>query len=120
MSSANYPQYRNELNDLYRELGHKIPDVMKGFSSLSGASLKDGALSKKSKELIAVAIGVGKQCDGCIAYHVGGAVSEGASDEEITEAIGVAVLMGGGPASIYACEAIKALRQFRAEEAEGD
>lgn len=120
MSVEDYPKYRSELNDLYRELGKQIPDVLKGFSSLSASALQDGVLSKRTKELIALSIGIAKQCEGCIAYHVGGAVREGASDEEVTEAIGVAVLMGGGPASIYACKAVKALRQFRAEETEGD
>ncbi len=116
MSTENYPEYRKELNGLYKELAQSIPEVTKSFGGLSGSALQDGDLSKKMKELIAIGIGVSKRCDGCIAYHVGGALKAGATDQEVIEAIGVAVLMGGGPASIYACEALKALKQYRAAE----
>ncbi|WP_246050236.1 carboxymuconolactone decarboxylase family protein [Neolewinella litorea] len=52
------------------------------------------------------------RCDGCIAFHLHDAIAAGADRDEITEAIGVAVLMGGGPSVVYGCEALKALGQL--------
>jgi AhpD family alkylhydroperoxidase len=95
-----------------RELGLKIPEVMSGFSALHKASITDGALSAKTKELIALGIAITVRCDGCIAYHVHDALSSGATSQEILETIGVAVLMGGGPAVVYGSEAMEALEQF--------
>ena len=71
-----------------------------------------GALSTKTKELIALSIAISVRCDGCIAFHVHDAIAAGADRQEIAEAIGVAVLMGGGPAVVYGAEALEALRQF--------
>jgi AhpD family alkylhydroperoxidase len=86
--------------------------MMKAFMRLHGATVKDGVLSGKTKELIALAIGINVRCDGCIAYHVHDAVAAGASREEVIETIGVAIMMGGGPSVIYGAEALEALDQF--------
>ncbi|PHK97762.1 alkylhydroperoxidase [Neolewinella marina] len=85
---------------------------MRSFGQMHRDSLADGALSRKSKELLALAIAITVRCDGCIAFHVHDALPAGAGQEEIAEAIGVAVLMGGGPAVMYGCEALQALEQF--------
>jgi AhpD family alkylhydroperoxidase len=74
--------------------------------------MADGALDCKHKELIAVAISVAVQCEGCIAYHVHDAIQAGATRQEVVESLGVAIMMGGGPAVMYACEALAALDQF--------
>ncbi len=90
----------------------KIPGVYEGFGVMHRAAYADGALSSAHKELIAVAIAVREGCDGCIASHVRAAVRRGVSDEEMAEAIGVAVHMGGGPATIYASHAWDAYEEF--------
>ena len=72
-------------------------------------------LDVKTKELIALAIAVGKECDGCIAAHAHAAVQHGASPEEAAEAIGVTFLMNGGPATIYGARAFAAVQEFYAE-----
>jgi AhpD family alkylhydroperoxidase len=64
------------------------------------------------QELISPGIAATVRCDGCIAFHVHDAVKEGVSRREIMEAIGVAVLMGGGPSVMYGCEALAALDRF--------
>jgi AhpD family alkylhydroperoxidase len=63
----------------------------------------------------AFAIGVSTQCDGCIAAHAHAAVRHGASLEEAAEAIGVSILMGGGPATIYGPRACAAFSEFHAD-----
>lgn len=110
--SQNFPETYEHMRKLMGQLGHEIPETMKAFSQLHTASTSDGALSGKIKELIALGIAITVRCDGCIAFHVHDAIKAGASREEITETIGVAVLMGGGPSVMYGCEALAALEQF--------
>lgn len=97
-----------------KRLSASIPETMAAFGQLHKAALANGALSTKHKELIALAIGISSRCEGCISYHVNGALRAGASREEVTETIGVAVLMGGGPSTVYGAEAFEALEQFEA------
>lgn len=89
------------LRPLHRDLRRAIPQVYAGFRELHHAALSPGALDVKTKELIALAIGVVEGCDGCIASHAQGAVKAGATRQEAAEAIGVTFLMQGGPATIY-------------------
>ncbi|MGK0274923.1 MAG: AhpD family alkylhydroperoxidase [Ilumatobacter sp.] len=115
LMTLDFPQKRTDLRHGYRELGTALPDVMAGFSDMHRAAVADGELSRATKELIALAIGVAARCEGCIALHVSAALKAGATDGQVHEALGVAVLMGGGPASVYATEALVALEQFSAE-----
>jgi len=107
-----HSKHYNDLTQLIKELGASIPDTIAGFNSLHKASTAEGVLSTKTKELIALGIAITVRCDGCIAFHVHDAIESGASSEEIIETIGVAVMMGGGPALMYGCEALEALNQF--------
>lgn len=112
MSQTNYPEHYNRLRGLLRTLRKDVPGPMGGFAQLHSQAMADGALSKKMKELIALGIGIAARCDSCIAYHVHDALQAGATRDEITETIGVAILMGGGPAVMYGTEALQALEQF--------
>ena len=85
---------------------------MKAFGSLAGAATKDGALDKKTKELMAISISICIRCEGCIAYHVNNAIKAGASREEVVETISVAVEMGGGPSTVYGAKALAAYDEF--------
>jgi AhpD family alkylhydroperoxidase len=89
-----------------------IPDVYEGFSHTHKATLADGALDARTKELMALAIGIVQKCDGCIASHARGSARAGASEQEVAEAIGVAILMTGGPATVYGPRALEAFRDF--------
>jgi AhpD family alkylhydroperoxidase len=106
---------RDELRVQTRELRHAIPQVYRGYKELSDAVLAPGALDAKTKELIALAIAVSKECDGCIAAHAHAAVLHGATPAEAAEAIGVTFLMNGGPATVYGARAFAAFQEFRAE-----
>ena len=103
---------QQELRPLQRDLRHQIPDVFKGFAALHDAALADGALDTKTKELIALALAISSECDGCIAAHAHAAVRHGATPEEAAEAIGVTILMNGGPATIYGPRAFAAFTEF--------
>lgn len=110
--STDFVGLRDQLRSGYRDLNVAIPEVMKGFGDLHRSAMSDGSLDRATKELIAVAIGITSRCEGCIALHVADALRAGATRDQVHEAIGVAVLMGGGPASVYATEALTALDQF--------
>ncbi len=93
-------------------LRQHIPDVYAGFAQTHKAALSDGYLDGKTKELIALGIAVSQQCDGCIASHARGAAFKGATLEEAAEAIGVSILMSGGPATVYGPRAYAAFQEF--------
>lgn len=105
-------QVLDDLRPLARELRHAIPDVYKGFSEFHKASFEDGALPRVTKELIAFAIAVAERCDGCIASHAQAAAQAGATSQQAAEAIGVAMLMTGGPGTIYGPRAFAAFNEF--------
>ncbi len=100
-----------------RELRRRIPAVYEGFTATHRAALADGVLDTKTKELMALAISVSQQCDGCLASHARGAHRAGATEDEVAEAIGVAILMGGGPATVYGPRALAAFQSFATPEA---
>jgi AhpD family alkylhydroperoxidase len=111
----------DELSPLHRSIRAETPQVYKGFQELYRAAFAPGALDVKTKELIALAIGVIERCDGCIASHAKSAARAGASRQEAAEAIGVTFLMNGGPATIYGPRAYAAFCEFRDEiERRGD
>lgn len=101
-----------ELTPQHRELRRAIPEVYAGFGELSKAAFTDGALPRKTKELMALAIGVVEGCDGCIASHAQAAARAGATRKEAAEAIGVTFLMHGGPATIHGARAYEVFCEF--------
>lgn len=109
--AKDYLDITKNINLAIGKLRKAHPDLMDGFSSLSQAALNDGALEKKTKELIALALGVASHCDGCIGFHTQALVKLGATEAEVIEALGMAVYMGGGPSLMYAAEAIHAFEQ---------
>ncbi len=108
----NYRDITQSISANLKTLRKDIPEVMQGFSALAGAATKDGALDKKTKELIALALGVAARCDGCIGFHAEALVKLGTSKAELEEMLGMAVYMGGGPSLMYAADAIAAYEQF--------
>jgi AhpD family alkylhydroperoxidase len=107
-----YPQQREHIAAYMEKLAENQPAVMGGFATMHEAGGTDTALSGKMKELIALAIAVTARCDGCIAFHTHDVLQSGATREEIMDALGVAVLMGGGPSVVYATHVIDAMEQF--------
>lgn len=110
----------NELSPLHRELRRAVPQVYEGFGALHRAAFANGELDVKTKELIAFTIGVTEGCDGCIASHAQAAVAAGATCGEAAEAIGVAILMRGGPATIHGPRAYAAFCEFADARASGE
>ncbi len=97
---------------LGRTLRQLIPDVYQGYSALNSAAMKSGTVDAKTKELIALAVSVTLRCDGCIASHARNASAKGASKPEVAEAIGVAIMLNGGPGTVYGPRAFDAFCEF--------
>jgi AhpD family alkylhydroperoxidase len=116
--TKNHPEHYEHLRGLIAKLSNELPRLMSGFGQLNREAVADGALAAKVKELIALGIAICVRCDGCVAYHVHDALRAGATRQEILEAIGVAVLMGGGPAAVYGAEALQALDQFEVKRSD--
>ena len=110
--SVSYPDRLRNVKKNSQTLAVAQSSVMETFEKFHQAAGATGALDRKTKELMALAISVTHGCDDCIAHHVHDAMEAGATREEFAEALGVAVLMGGGPGMIYASHAIEAVDQF--------
>jgi AhpD family alkylhydroperoxidase len=98
-----------------RALRQHIPEVYSAFSELSTAAMAPGALDSITKELIALALAVSLKCDGCIAAHARGAAAVGATRQQVAEALGVTILLDGGPGTVYGPRAFDAFCDFVAE-----
>jgi AhpD family alkylhydroperoxidase len=105
-----------EVSVLLKEVRNGAPETLKGFSQMAAGSLKPGVLDTKTKELIALAIGVTVRCDPCIAFHAKAARAAGATREEVMETVATAIYMGAGPAYMYAAQAVEAFDQFAGVE----
>ncbi|WP_406822277.1 carboxymuconolactone decarboxylase family protein [Pseudomonas sp. KnCO4] len=104
--------YRTDLLERVGDLAKQSPDIVRGLSTIDGAAAKTGHLQPKIHELIALAVAVTTRCDGCITVHTKKAVELGASKEEITEALGVAIALNAGAALVYSARVLEAHAQL--------
>lgn len=109
-----YKELTQNISGSIKTLAQDSPDLMKSFNQLSQVAMRDGVIDPKTKELIALAIGVAARCDGCIGFHVRTLVKLGMTLQELEEVLGVAVYMGGGPSLMYAANALEAFKEFTA------
>ncbi len=108
-------EYKNIISDISAysaELRKLIPDTMSGFGAMAKSATQAQILDEKTKELIALALGVAARCDGCLGYHAKSLVRLKATREEVAEALGMAIYMGGGPSLMYAADALRAFDEF--------
>jgi AhpD family alkylhydroperoxidase len=115
--TKNFKETTQDISQYTKELHKLIPDTMAGFSAMAKGALHTKVLDEKTKEFIALALGIAAHCDGCLGFHTKALVRLGATREEIAEVLGMAVYMGGGPSLMYAADALRAFDQF-SEKAE--
>jgi AhpD family alkylhydroperoxidase len=113
--TSDYELAAEAVNASAAELTRSHPDAMRGFKALGAAAYADGALTRKTKELISLALSVASRCDGCVAYHARRLSELGVERDQVVEAIGVAIQMGGGPSMVYGGDALRAFDAFQAE-----
>ena len=110
--SKDFVQIANDVISGVGMLRQGSPDTMKAFAALATAATAPNAIDTKTKELMALAIGIAIHCDGCIAFHTKMAHQHGATRQEVLETVSLAVYMGGGPAAVYGGDAVRAYDQF--------
>ncbi len=110
-----YSKQHDQIVRLMKELEMELPDVVAGYDKMHRSHATNGALKAKVKELMALSISLVTHCEGCIVLHVKHALSAGATRREILETISVAIMMGGGPVLVQACDALAALDHFTEE-----
>ncbi len=112
MSTFDHTGLIKNINDQLGPFRKSQTEAMAGFGQLAKASMAEGALSAKHKELMALAIGITQHCSGCIGFHVKALIRLGCTRQELEEMLAVCVYMGGGPALMYAAEAIAAFEKM--------
>lgn len=110
--AKDYAALTRDISAYIGELRRAQPEAMQGFSALAKGASAAGAVDKKTKEMIALAIGVTQRCDGCIGFHAKALADLGATRDEVAEVMAMSVYMGGGPALMYAADALRAFDQF--------
>lgn len=106
-----------DLSGLMGEARKGAPESWAAFSGLAKAATAPGALDAKTKELVALALGIAARCDGCLAFHAKAVAQLGGSREEVLDVISMAIYMGGGPSAIYGAQALEAFDHFTAKAA---
>ena len=102
-------EYQKQIGATLGELAKLSPDTVRGYQALSAANAKTSHLGEKTRQLISLAVAVTTRCDGCIVFHSDAALKAGATKEEISEALGVAVAMNAGAALIYSTRVLDAV-----------
>ncbi|WP_455281479.1 carboxymuconolactone decarboxylase family protein [Cupriavidus necator] len=97
----------------FKELSTRTPDTLRGVALLGGAGAKTNHLDAKTRELIALAVAATTRCDGCIAFHSAEAVRLGVSNEEMAEALGVAINLNAGAALVYSAHVLDAMDKLK-------
>ena len=101
--------YREEVLSRVAQIGKQTPETVRGYRQLSDAGSKKDVLGAKTRELIALAVGVTRQCDGCITIHTAAALQHGATEDEIAETLGVAIAVNAGAALVYSARVLDAI-----------
>jgi AhpD family alkylhydroperoxidase len=108
MSMLDWNEYRKQIGTTIAEIAKLSPDLVKGYRAIATSHATKGTLDAKTRELIALAVAVTVKCDGCIATHVEQARRQGATADEITDALGVAVMVNAGAAMVYSARTLDA------------
>ena len=111
-NSLRYRERTAEVAEQMRKLWQSQPELLSAFGALGAAATKDGALTKKTRELVALGIAISYRCDDCIGFHMQSLIKLKATREEVEEVAGVAVYTGGGPSMMYAAHALVAFDEL--------
>jgi AhpD family alkylhydroperoxidase len=106
----NWNEYHDRVRKGIAEIGRTNPDIVRGYRMLGEAGKKNDLLGPKIRELIALAVAVTVQCDGCIVVHTEAALQNGATEDEILEALSVAITVKAGSALIYSTRVLDAVK----------
>ncbi|MFD0909498.1 carboxymuconolactone decarboxylase family protein [Ruegeria arenilitoris] len=97
-----------------RNLNVAIPDTARAFGTLGKSVKEGGTLDFKTKEFIALGMSIAVRCEPCISLHTETLVKAGASREEFSDVLAMAIQMGGGPSMMYAAKALECFDELSA------
>ncbi len=103
------------LRKSFTRLAGPNPKLVDAYRNLNASLGSNGALDAKTRELIALAVAVTTRCDGCIASHAAAAVKAGATEAELSDALGTAIALNAGAAYVYSLRAMEAFQQNQQE-----
>jgi AhpD family alkylhydroperoxidase len=103
-------EYQRQVKKGIAEIGRASTDIVRGYRMIGEAGKKTDLLGAKIRELIALAVAVTVQCDGCIVVHTEAALKNGATEQEIVEALGVAIQVKAGSALIHSTRVLDAVK----------
>ncbi|MDI1229175.1 MAG: carboxymuconolactone decarboxylase family protein [bacterium] len=115
--TKDYKGIIGDIGEYSKDLHKLIPETMAGFSSMAKAATQTKVIDEKTKEMIALALGVASHCDGCLGYHTKALARLGTTRDEVAEVLGMAIYMGGGPSLMYAADALRSFDQFMLPQA---
>ncbi|HEX6177943.1 MAG TPA: carboxymuconolactone decarboxylase family protein [Thermoanaerobaculia bacterium] len=110
--------YKKELLSRVADLGKLSPEIVRGYRQLTDAGKAKNVLGAKTRELIALAVAVTRQCDGCITIHTDAAIKEGATRDEVAEALGVAIAVNAGATLVFSARVMDAYAAKESPQAE--
>jgi AhpD family alkylhydroperoxidase len=119
MSMLDWDGYRKQLAATIADIAKAAPDLVRGYRMLASSRAKSGALDPKTRELVALAVSVTLRCDGCITTHVDLARKQGATADEITDALGIAVMVNAGATLVYSARTLDAFHSAAPATASG-
>ncbi|WP_198018880.1 carboxymuconolactone decarboxylase family protein [Asinibacterium sp. OR53] len=101
-------EYQKQIAAGNTQIGRINHEIIKGYRGLSEAGNATNLLGAKVRELIALAVAVTRECDGCITVHTDAAIKQGATKEEIVEALSVAITVNAGAALVFSTRVLDA------------
>ena len=101
-----------ETKQNFAKFHKETPATFEGFGVMGKDAKKEGHLSEKTKEFIALGISIAVRCESCIGLHVEHLVRLGTTKEELVEALSMSSYMGGGPSITYSAKALDAFEQL--------
>lgn len=118
MPLLDWNEYHEQIKKRNAQIGRDSSDIIRGYRMMSAAGNNANLLGAKTRELIAIAVAVTLHCDGCIVVHTEAALKAGATEEEIVEALGVAITVNAGSALIYSGRVLDAAQTLSSAKKE--
>ncbi|WP_037308690.1 carboxymuconolactone decarboxylase family protein [Ruegeria halocynthiae] len=97
-----------------RNLNGSIPDTTRAFGALGKAVKEGGTLDYKTKEYVALGMSIAVRCEPCITLHTEALIKAGATRDEVSDVLAMAIQMGGGPSMMYAAKALECFDELSA------
>ncbi len=104
----------NETRKSLRNLNGAIPDTARAFGALGKSVKEGGTLDYKTKEFIALGMSIAVRCEPCITLHSEALAKAGATRDEVSDVLAMAIQMGGGPSMMYAAKSLDCFDELSA------